>query len=56
MALVSDEDKTSTKMNWGKDWITRGFVAVEALIATTAGKYCVGDEISLADVFLYPQV
>ena len=32
------------------------FVALKALMATTPGTFCVGDEISLADVFLYPQV
>jgi maleylacetoacetate isomerase len=47
------EDK---KREWAQHWITRGFRAVEKLLSTSAGKYCVGDEISLADCCLVPQV
>jgi glutathione S-transferase len=32
------------------------FSAVEKLLGTCAGKFCVGDEISLADCCLIPQV
>ena len=63
MALVEDENeekekmkKTSVKMAWGKDTITRGFEAVEAKMILTAKTYCVGDAISMADILLVPQV
>ena len=44
------------KKEWAQHWITRGFRAVEKLLSACAGKYCVGDEITLADCCLVPQV
>lgn len=38
------------------DAINRGFTAIEKLLATSCGKFCVGDDVSLADVCLVPQV
>uniref|UniRef100_A0A224YZK5 Glutathione s-transferase n=1 Tax=Rhipicephalus zambeziensis TaxID=60191 RepID=A0A224YZK5_9ACAR len=47
------------KVEW-KKWadrnITRGFTALEAIFAETAGKYCFGDEVTFADACLVPQV
>lgn len=44
--------------DWYKHWIAEGFGALEALIAkqSTSGRYCFGDEATLADVLLVPQV
>ncbi|KAJ2714685.1 Glutathione S-transferase zeta-1 [Coemansia spiralis] len=36
--------------------IARGLAVVEAMLETTAGTFCVGDEVSLADCCLVPQV
>ncbi|XP_037096706.1 maleylacetoacetate isomerase isoform X1 [Syngnathus acus] len=44
------------KVQWAQYFINRGFEALEPLLKQTAGKYCVGDEISMADVCLVPQV
>lgn len=44
------------KKEWAQHWITRGFRAIEKLLSTSAGKFCVGDEVSLADCCLVPQV
>ncbi|KAK2811212.1 hypothetical protein FQN50_002309 [Emmonsiellopsis sp. PD_5] len=48
---------------WARELMVEGFTAVEAILAGsttagtgTAGKYCVGDEVSLADVCLVPAV
>lgn len=46
----------SVKAEWGRWAIENGFVGVEADLRETAGRYCVGDAITLADVFLVPQV
>lgn len=44
------------KNEWAQHWINRGFKAVEKLLSQSAGKYCVGDEITFADCCLIPQV
>lgn len=41
---------------WSQHWIIKGFIAIEKLLSNSAGKYCVGDEITLADCCLIPQV
>jgi len=44
------------KMAWSKYWIDKGFVALEKELKNTAGTRCVGDQVSLADCCLVPQV
>ena len=58
MGMVGGEAdaKTATKMAWGRWAISKGFDALEATLAKTAGKYCVGDELTMADLYIPPQV
>lgn len=44
------------KKEWMSENVTRGFDALENILQTSAGDHCFGDEISLADCFLVPQV
>ncbi|XP_064006550.1 maleylacetoacetate isomerase isoform X3 [Pogoniulus pusillus] len=44
------------KMEWAQKYITSGFRALEQTLQHTAGRYCVGDEVSMADLCLVPQV
>ncbi|KAM6394245.1 maleylacetoacetate isomerase isoform 2-T2 [Pluvialis apricaria] len=44
------------KMEWAQNCITSGFQALEQILQHTAGRYCVGDEVSMADLCLVPQV
>jgi maleylpyruvate isomerase len=44
------------KADWAKEYISKGLTAVEKLVNETRGKFCVGDEVSLADAFLIPQL
>uniref|UniRef100_A0A8C7YGB9 Maleylacetoacetate isomerase n=1 Tax=Oryzias sinensis TaxID=183150 RepID=A0A8C7YGB9_9TELE len=44
------------KVPWAQHFINRGFQALEPILKETSGKYCVGDEISMADICLVPQV
>lgn len=44
------------KLEWINNYLTRGFRAIEALLKQTSGKYCVGDDITIADCCLVPQV
>jgi maleylacetoacetate isomerase len=42
--------------DWYRHWIAEGFTALEALAAPRAGRFLFGDEVSLADVCLVPQM
>lgn len=44
------------KQHWYAHWVQQGFEAFEKQLQATSGMYCVGDNISLADVCLAPQV
>lgn len=44
------------KANWMRHWMATGFSALEKKLAQSAGKFCVGNEISLVDVCLIPQL
>ncbi len=52
LKVVGDEKKKQ----WGHDWIAKGFRSLETFLEGTAGKYCVGDEVTIADLCLVPQV
>ncbi len=41
---------------WARHFIARGLSALEAVAAETAGRYLVGDAVSLADLCLVPQL
>jgi maleylacetoacetate isomerase len=42
--------------DWYRHWIAEGFEALEALAAPRAGNFLFGNEVTLADVFLVPQM
>jgi len=44
------------KLEWYHHWIAAGFQGLEQRLASSAGKFCVGDSVSLADVCLIPQI
>jgi len=48
--------KDSTRNEWAQRYIMSGLHALESLMTRYAGKYSVGDEITLADVALVPQI
>ncbi len=50
-----DADKRQV---WYEYWIKKGFTALEALLTQRgmSGKYCFGDQVTLADICLVPQV
>ncbi len=41
---------------WGREVIARGFEAMEAIARRSAGRFCVGDAPSVADLCLVPQL
>ncbi|WP_308936423.1 maleylacetoacetate isomerase [Rheinheimera tangshanensis] len=44
------------KMQWIKHWLAVGFIALEKRLQLTAGCYCFGDTVTVADLCLVPQV
>jgi len=42
--------------DWARDANERGMVAIEQHVSAVGGRYAVGDVLSLADVFLVPQL
>ncbi|CAN7948980.1 unnamed protein product, partial [Ixodes pacificus] len=44
------------RLEWSTHFITKGLQALEAVLSKTAGKYCVGDSVTMADICLAPQV
>jgi len=42
--------------DWYRHWVREGFDALEALAAPRAGRYLFGDEVTLADICLVPQM
>lgn len=56
MHYIGEKVGESEKIPWVHKHVTKGFTALEILLKDHAGKYATGDEISLADVFLAPQV
>lgn len=42
--------------SWYGHWIHEGFTAIEKQLVKTAGAYCYGDVLSVADIFLVAQI
>ncbi|KAG0216240.1 Glutathione S-transferase zeta-1 [Mortierella sp. GBA30] len=40
---------------WTKHFLSEGFAALEKMLEKVSGKYCFGDAITMADLFLVPQ-
>ena len=50
------EEYKADKAEWTAYWNKRGHDSLEEIMKQHAGIYSVGDELSLADVFFYPQM
>jgi len=46
----------SDKLTWSHHWMNIGFMAIEQQLKESSGKYSFGDEITMADICLVPQV
>ncbi|QIR14880.1 maleylacetoacetate isomerase [Shewanella aestuarii] len=44
------------KMAWYHHWIHLGFSALESQLVQYSGRYCFGDNVTLADICLIPQI
>lgn len=41
---------------WGRHWLASGLLALEAMVRASAGRFTVGDALTLADACLVPQL
>jgi len=53
LAVSSDRDEQN---RWASRWIERGLAAYEAHLAQRSGRFSLGDEVTMPDLFLVPQV
>ena len=44
------------ELAWVGHWVPRGLAALETVVADGAGRFCVGDSVTFADVCLVPQL
>ncbi|KAF9157681.1 Glutathione S-transferase zeta-1 [Actinomortierella ambigua] len=56
MRILQTLEDDKKKAEWVQKMTSHGFKGIETLLAKTAGKYCYGDSITLADLALVPQV
>ena len=54
--LKKFSDNPDERLEWSQYWIEKGLKVVEALVSKSGGKFCVGDQITMADCCLVPQV
>ncbi|MBS0320632.1 MAG: maleylacetoacetate isomerase [Proteobacteria bacterium] len=55
-ALVERYGAEDDARAWSRYWIERRLAALERVVASRAGRYCLGDTVTSADVFVYPQL
>lgn len=53
---VADLGGDEKKQEWTNFYTKRGFEALEQVLQESAGKFCVGDDVTIADLCLIPQV
>lgn len=51
--LGADE---AAKTEWIHHWVHRGFEPLEKITKHSSGNFCFGDEVSMADICLIPQI
>jgi maleylacetoacetate isomerase/maleylpyruvate isomerase len=49
-------DDAEAQRAWAARWIERGLRALEEHVAGSGGRFAVGDEVTMADLYLAPQV
>jgi maleylpyruvate isomerase len=55
--LVKELDvDEKNKLAWSHHWMNVGFTALEEKLQQTSGSYCFGDQVTIADLCLVPQV
>lgn len=55
-AQQPDRTKAHADRSWNIHWISKGIESYERTVAATAGKYSYGDQVTMADVVLVPEL
>jgi maleylpyruvate isomerase len=50
------KDGAKAKDEWARFVVAKGLASFEADVQSTAGTRCIGDELTIADLFLVPQL
>ncbi|EFX72308.1 hypothetical protein DAPPUDRAFT_15523, partial [Daphnia pulex] len=53
---VLKQFEESKQIDWAAKWIFKGLTALEKILETSSGNYCVGDDVTMADCCLIPQL
>jgi maleylpyruvate isomerase len=53
--FVKDELSRDEKA-WTRHWVSRGLAALEEVVAEQAGRFAIGDSLSLPDLFIVPEM
>jgi maleylpyruvate isomerase len=53
---LKEHHPEAKRSDWAKHFIGRGLTAMEAIAKDTAGRFLVGDQVTIADVLLVPQL
>ncbi|XP_050227361.1 glutathione S-transferase zeta class-like [Mercurialis annua] len=56
LKYIGEKVSPDERVPWVQFHIQKGFTALEKLLTDHAGRYAVGDEVSLADAFIEPQI
>nr|AAO61856.1 glutathione S-transferase Z1 [Malva pusilla] len=56
LKYIGEKVSPDERIPWVQSHIEKGFDALEKLLKDHAGRYATGDEVSMADLFLAPQI
>ena len=55
MVTKLSEDYKTDRVAWSLFWVEKGYQTLEKIMQEKSGIYSFGDQLSLADIFLFPQ-
>jgi glutathione S-transferase len=53
--MIEEAQGKGEGLKWSGYWIERGFASIEKQLQDSAGQFCVGDDVSIADLYVFPQ-
>jgi maleylacetoacetate isomerase len=56
LSVIKRFENKDEKQEWLDHFLTKGLTAIEKILEETAGQYCIGNSVTIADLCLVPQV